>query len=584
MDSRNRDALLRTQRENAELRREIDMESRNAITSNTLAVSGQIAKLQDHADTYTRKIELEKRRIEELDKQIKVMQSKILLQRQNMGGVNAAKENNAQISKQIRILENRLDKALVKFNEALAQNKALRETIDNLRRERVVFDGIYKKLERELHEKKKEMANIIEISNIAYEARDQAQNEMAALKAQADKEQLAFEQEWKELGRLIEQEQEKKMKDLMRVKESKEATRGEMSLEEEAKLRKKVIKGNWGIAKDKASQHVSLEKVQSYEEAFAKIQAATGIADIDELVTTFINAEDQNFSLFNYVNELNNEIEKLEEQIGEIRGEIDRFKGQGVSTDIQRKRILKDLEERLARTEAKAEQYEEKHVQAMRTINNLKTGIQGIFTKIGCSSSAVSEMLGTNGVTESNMMQYLGIIEGRVNELLQLYQAGLGWATRGGCAALRCAVLSPAAGVVDRVRARARGLTRAQVAQDGGSLPADRPSVLLGAASVAVATVREDMRQAPAPAGPPAGSLSPGGASASLAINPPSTGDDYESDEESDEEEEERPMSRDELKQKTLRGLSKRESQNKKNTKTKRRDGQKSRRGPRTDD
>ena len=55
-------------------------------------------------------------------------------------------------------------------------------------------------------------------------------------------------------------------------------------------------------------------QVQSYEEAFAKIQAATGISDIDELVTTFINAEDQNFALFNYVNELNSECKKLEEQ------------------------------------------------------------------------------------------------------------------------------------------------------------------------------------------------------------------------------------------------------------------------------
>lgn len=59
--------------------------------------------------------------------------------------------------------------ALVKFNEALAHNKQLRETIDNLRRERLVFDGIYKKLERELHEKKNKMAEIIEVSNSAYE-------------------------------------------------------------------------------------------------------------------------------------------------------------------------------------------------------------------------------------------------------------------------------------------------------------------------------------------------------------------------------------------------------------------------------
>lgn len=43
----------------------------------------------------------------------------------------------------------------MKFNESLAMNKNLRERIDTLRRERVVFDSIYKKLERELHEKKK---------------------------------------------------------------------------------------------------------------------------------------------------------------------------------------------------------------------------------------------------------------------------------------------------------------------------------------------------------------------------------------------------------------------------------------------
>lgn len=34
-----------------------------------------------------------------------------------------------------------------------------------------MFDNIYKKLERELQEKKKEMAFIIEVSNIAYEER-----------------------------------------------------------------------------------------------------------------------------------------------------------------------------------------------------------------------------------------------------------------------------------------------------------------------------------------------------------------------------------------------------------------------------
>ena len=67
-----------------------------------------------------------------------------------------------------QVLENRLDKSLLKFNEALAHNKQLRESIDSLRRERQSFDSIYKKLDKDLTEKKNEMQRIIDLSNAAY--------------------------------------------------------------------------------------------------------------------------------------------------------------------------------------------------------------------------------------------------------------------------------------------------------------------------------------------------------------------------------------------------------------------------------
>lgn len=81
------------------------------------------------------------------------------------------------------------------------------------------------------------------------------------------------------------------------------------------------------------------------------------------------------------------------------------------------------MEERLARTKQKAEEHEMKHNNAMKTINQLKTGIHGIFSRLGCATTTVEEMLGNQGVTESNMMQYLGIIEQRTIEILQLYAA-----------------------------------------------------------------------------------------------------------------------------------------------------------------
>ena len=129
------------------------LESRQKKQVLSKPTSSKIEKLQDEGDLYTRKIEQEKRRIQMLDEKLARMHQKILDQKQKMGGVTASRDNNNMIARQIRILENRLDKALVKYNETLGNNRALRASIDEIRRERVVFDGIYKKIETELHDK-----------------------------------------------------------------------------------------------------------------------------------------------------------------------------------------------------------------------------------------------------------------------------------------------------------------------------------------------------------------------------------------------------------------------------------------------
>mmetsp|Transcript_37188 Transcript_37188/g.91938 ORF Transcript_37188/g.91938 Transcript_37188/m.91938 type:complete len:559 (-) Transcript_37188:205-1881(-) len=498
---RQRQTIEKLKADNQALKNELAMELKDASLAPNPTVQSEITKLQDMADLFTRKIEIERRRVEDLDHHLQLSDLKILEQRRAMGGIHAAKENSVSVNKQVKVLENKLDKALVQFNEALSSNKVLREEIDNLRRERVAFDNVYKKMEKELHEKKKEMANIIEISNIAYEARDQAQNEMAALRAQADKESAAFEAEWRELGKLI--EHDRKMKEFMknrRKDQEAEGKLGEMSMEEETKLRKKVIKGNWNIAKDKAAQQVSMEKVQSYGEAFAKIQQATGITDIDELVTTFIAAEDQNFSLFNFVNELNQEQEKLEEQMVELNHEIEKFKGAGAADVGVRKKILQDLDDRLKRTDSKTEQYEQRFQGAMRTVNALKAGITSIYNKIGCNTAANREMLGEEGVSEQNMMQYLGIIEQRTNEILQMYAAS-------------------------------------QAAARGEDINSSSYASILGQ-----------------------GPQTPAGSTV-MMIEPPSTTDDAVMEDDSDDEDDEdRPLNRDELRAKTIKSLAKREA------------------------
>lgn len=64
----------------------------------------------------------------------------------------------------------------------------------------MIFDNIYKRLEQELQKKRKDMAGVIEVANSAYEERDKAQEKLALLMKQVERERaLASGQLLKEM-------------------------------------------------------------------------------------------------------------------------------------------------------------------------------------------------------------------------------------------------------------------------------------------------------------------------------------------------------------------------------------------------
>lgn len=255
-----------------------------------------------------------------------------------------------------------------------------------------------------------------------------------------------------------------------------------------------------------------MEKVQSYEEAFAKIQAATGISDIDQLVKQFIENEDRNFKMFNYLNELNGEIEKGEEAIAELKMETEKYRGQDKGAASQRKRLIKELQDRAVECEARNAQFEDAHKALAGSINQISRTIEALCAKLGCNTKLLQEMGTEAGCNEANIMVYLGLVEQRANELLSTYLSLQHHGHTGG------------------------GAPWQQSGPDGG------------------------------PGGLLVGPNTPQGMS-TVQITVPTTSEDYESEE--SEEEEEHPLTRDELQAKTMRGLAKREVSTKKGGKGK---------------
>ena len=87
-----------------------------------------------------------------------------------------------------------------------------------------------------------------------------------------------------------------------------------------------------------------MRNVKVIEDAFEQIKESTGISSVEEIVTSFIKAEEQNYSLYNYVNMLSTETDQLEESNKEINEHIERIKERQHLSDNERQEVKKEME------------------------------------------------------------------------------------------------------------------------------------------------------------------------------------------------------------------------------------------------
>lgn len=459
--------------ENDQLRNDISKLTRYSTKPLSIIQQETLHRLNEQKEKFIINIQNEKERIKLMENEILLLKKKVMEQRKQMGGINAIKENHYMLGKQIHILENRLDKSLTTYNEYTAYNKKLLLEIEDLRHERIVFENIYQRMEYELQQKKKEMSEIIEISNQAYEKRDTFQMEIAAIEQANRKEQEEFDDQMIELARLLDN-------DLALPPPSRLGNTNifnSTSNRNRKSLRQSIgNKGNTttntpiynisNAADTIIIEPIAIQRLENFEKAFKKIRIKTGINDIDELVKVFIKNEDHNFSLFNYINEQNNDIEQLEEKLHQLQDEEkelisksniqdddDHITDDSIINykDNSMKQYIKELQMKLQSTESMYEKYEYRCQDLLKIIENVKFIIQVMIQKLQLqdldemfllnspsikdTTNNSSNTRNDNGgieerqpledstkkimITDSNMTYYLGLVEKKTNQLME---------------------------------------------------------------------------------------------------------------------------------------------------------------------
>jgi hypothetical protein len=282
--------------------------------------------------------------LQEIEMKINNMHKKIERKKYECSGVNFFKESYQYKQHIIDELENKLNKALVKYNQTLAVNKKTRSLIDTLRGERACFDNLSRKYKKAINEQKKKMTKVIEASTAAYETRVDAQNKISVLKEKTEKEYQVFIQEMNEINRQLEQDQ--KLKEFMNTKNQEKVVHG-----------RKRKNGESQNDEEETIYQMYNKTLNNYESIFNTIRKETGIEDINEFIKTFNDIEDENFSLFNYVSEISNKIDYNESEIKTLQEKIVLLKKDEKENQEMKQEMIKQMEERLETNKEKNEYY-----------------------------------------------------------------------------------------------------------------------------------------------------------------------------------------------------------------------------------
>ncbi|CAM4730506.1 unnamed protein product [Leuciscus chuanchicus] len=383
---------------NEEFFRELECRSRRKKDSQD---TGRIQALLEQRNTVEDQLDNMRQTQTQMEQEIMNMEKKLV----EASGTSQA----CQTQKAAHTLRNKLHWALIRCSERLTKNSQLKEEVETLHMERAQFQKLHRRREKVLQDVCKEIGEVIDMAATAFNDREEAQTEVAKMK----KDFAEYAAEMKELKNAISHEHRL---DKFEIAKDKART----AMDEKRRRQCEMEEQRRADAEDEARRADAEDKTfDPLEEVFLQIQRLTGEDHLEMLATHFIQVEDKNFSLCNFVMNQNMEVEMAREQIQEIREEIKQIHMDRVQKEEKIQVELKGLTGLQQECDTQAQDYEAQADDISKTLHLIKTGTDSVFKKIDCDSTQVLDVLGSSsGIEDSNIMKYLSLVEQRTSELL----------------------------------------------------------------------------------------------------------------------------------------------------------------------
>eukprot|EP01017_Pseudomicrothorax_dubius_P041294 TRINITY_DN6586_c0_g1_i1.p1 TRINITY_DN6586_c0_g1~~TRINITY_DN6586_c0_g1_i1.p1 ORF type:complete len:541 (+),score=197.99 TRINITY_DN6586_c0_g1_i1:32-1654(+) len=290
-----------------------------------------------------------------------------------------ATQEDTPLTRQIRLLENRLDKVMIKYNEALSIRKTYETIVKRLKEERVGYDNQLAAIEKSLKGKEHDFEELLLLAHDANHAKEMALTELR--KYESKKEAV------KDLRRTYIDEKKKAL-------ESREEMVNRLESRERVDSDRKAGDRESGGMRDpdttgrqKSYDHPShydtsenRRRLGDYEEAFRRIYEATGVSDVNEIIQKFTTQDETSKALADLKQEYVDKIEELTRERNETKSKLEELKYAG-SENLTRKQ-LDEIEKNVTTANNKCERAKAKYERISNVLVNVKAGIEHLCEKL----------------------------------------------------------------------------------------------------------------------------------------------------------------------------------------------------------
>jgi len=375
---KNNDAIEQLKQENRELKRLRDeyLQNKRAVTpglgASSMSRTGGFEVVTNEMKNeayWKRRLDEAKNMSKSKKKQLVILQDKLReVSDDKFGAVDES-----PLMRTIRILENRLDKVMIKYNEAQSIRKTYEQIVKRLKEERVGYDNQLAAIERSLKGKEHDFEELLLLKHDASHAKELAQ---AELRKYEQKKSAVRDLRDTYLGDKKTSIQNKD--EYIQKLERREMERGEKG---DARSHNDIAPDYYaGSDLANADSNTNRQKLKDYDEAFRRIYEATGVSDVNDIIQKYTTQDETSKSLNDLKQEYLEKIEYLNNEKARIRSELNTLKYEA-GENLSRKQF-DEIENNVNEVSNKCERARLKYERVSKVLINAKAGIEHLAHKL----------------------------------------------------------------------------------------------------------------------------------------------------------------------------------------------------------